>query len=105
MTERISLKNIFLYMGLTAGQYRAVRARVAEKIRRNLSWMSVLMCIVPLIMIPLDRLFFHQGFSVLFLTVAAAGLVIRLVIESSGRKPFWFWPILCWPFCFPSPSS
>ena len=25
MTERISLKNIFLYMGLTAGQYRAVR--------------------------------------------------------------------------------
>ncbi len=60
MTERISLKNIFLYMGLTAEQYRAVRPRVAEKIRRNLSWMSVLMCIVSLIMIPLDRLFFHQ---------------------------------------------
>ena len=85
MTERISLKNIFLYMGLTAGQYRAVRARVAEKIRRNLSWMSVLMCIVPLIMIPLDRLFFHQGFSVLFLTVAAAGLIICLVIERVKR--------------------
>ena len=85
MTERISLKNIFLYMGLTAGQYRAVRARVAEKICRNLSWMSVLMCIVPLIMIPLDRLFFHQGFSVLFLTVAAAGLIIRLVIERVKR--------------------
>ncbi|MBR3239032.1 MAG: hypothetical protein IKF99_11410, partial [Oscillospiraceae bacterium] len=85
MTERISLKNIFLYMGLTAGQYRAVRARVAEKIRWNLSWLSVLMCIVSLIMIPLDRLFFHQGFTVLFLTVAAAGLVIRLVIERVKR--------------------
>ena len=85
MTERISLKNIFLYMGLTAGQYRAVRARVAEKIRRNLSWLSVLMCIVSLIMIPLDRLFFHQGFTVLFLTVAAAGLIIRLVIERVKR--------------------
>ena len=86
MTERISLKNIFLYMGLTAGQYRAVRARVAEKIRRNLSWMSVLMCIVSLIMIPLDRLFFHQGFSVLFLTVAAAGLVIRPCFSRSPRR-------------------
>ena len=85
MTERSSLKNIFLYMGLKPEEYRAARPRIAEKIRRNLLWMSMVMCFASLIMLLLDSLVFHQGFYNLFLTVAAAGLLIRLVITKARR--------------------
>ncbi|MER2236071.1 MAG: HD-GYP domain-containing protein [Candidatus Limivicinus sp.] len=81
-----SLRNIFLYMGLTRQQYRSVQPRVAEKCRQNLIWTSMVMCFASLIMIVLDSLIFHQGFYSYFLVVAVAGLIIHLVSRKI-KKP------------------
>ena len=72
-------------MGLTQEQYCLVRPVIAERSRKNLMWMSLVMSALAVIMIVMETIALHQGFHALYLAVAVMGIAIHFMSRKSKK--------------------
>ena len=84
--KKYSITNSFFHMGLTAEQYRLVRPKIAERNRKNLKTMSLVMAAFALVMLSMEFLVLHQNFQWLYGAVFFAGLITHFLSRVAKKN-------------------